>query len=98
MTEARITAVAGGMLAAVFAMTRVHAWNRYVLLALVVLHLAAIAAYALRGTNLVASMWSGRARDVEARPLRFVPAWRALVLVAIAAGGVWALVAWGEAG
>lgn len=89
---ARVSAATVGI------MTRVHAWNRYVLLALLVLHLAAIAAYALRGTNLVAPMWSGRARGIEARPLRFVPAWRALVLVAIAAGGVWALVTWGEAG
>jgi hypothetical protein len=78
-------------------MTRLHAWNRYVLLALDVLHLGAIAAYALRGTNLVAPMWSGRTRDAGAVSLRFVPAWRALACAAIAAGAVWALVAWGEA-
>lgn len=80
------------------AMTRVHVWNRYVLLALVVLHLGAIAAYALRGTHLVAPMWSGRARDVDARPLRFAQPWLALAFLALAAGAVWALVAWGEAG
>lgn len=79
-------------------MTRVHAWNRYVLLALVVLHLGAIAAYAVRGTNLIAPMWSGRARDVDARALRFAHAWLALGLAMLAAGAVWALVAWGEAG
>jgi cytochrome b len=78
-------------------MTRVHTWNRYALLALLVLHLGAIAAYALRGTNLVAPMWSGRAHDTGTRSLRFVPAWRAFVCAAIAAGAVWALVAWGEA-
>ncbi|MBA8884199.1 cytochrome b/b6 domain-containing protein [Dokdonella fugitiva] len=79
-------------------MTRVHAWNRYVLLALVVVHLGAIAAYALRGTNLVAPMWSGRARDVDARALRFATPWLALMLAVLAAAVVWALVAWGEAG
>ena len=84
--------------ATVDVMTRVHAWNRYVLLALVVLHLGAIAAYALRGTNLVAPLWSGRARDVDARPLRFADPWLALAFLALATGAVWALVAWGEAG
>jgi hypothetical protein len=79
-------------------MTRVHAWNRYVLLALLVLHLAAIGAYALRGRNLVVPMWSGRAHDTATRPLCFVPTWLALVLAALAAGAVWVLVAWGEAG
>ena len=90
--------VARASAAMVGLMTRLHAWNRYVLLALVVLHLAAIAAYALRGKNLVAPMWSGRAHDTRARSLRFVPSWWALVPMAIAAGAVWALVAWGEAG
>lgn len=89
---ARVSAATVGL------MTRLHAWNRYVLLALVVLHLGAIAAYALRGTNLVAPMWSGRAHDTGTRSLRFVPAWRAFVCATIAAGAVWALVAWGEAG
>jgi cytochrome b len=89
--------VARASAATVALMTRLHAWDRYVLLALVVLHLAAIAAYALRGSNLVGPMWSGRAPDTGVRSLRFVPAWRALVLMAIAAGAVWALVAWGDA-
>jgi len=89
--------VARASTATVEFMTRVHAWNRYVLLALLVLHLAAIGAYALRGRNLVAPMWSGRAHDADARPLRFVPTWLALALAALAAGAVWALVAWGEA-
>jgi cytochrome b len=79
-------------------MTRLHAWNRYVLLVLVGLHLAAIVAYTLRGTNLVAPMWSGRTHDAGAASLRFVPAWRALVCAGVAASAVWALVAWGEAG
>jgi cytochrome b len=83
--------------ATVALMTRIHAWNRYALLVLIGLHLCAIAAYALRGTNLVAPMWSGRAQGKLERPLRFAPAWLALVLVALAAAAVWLLVAWGEA-
>lgn len=83
--------------ATVALMTRIHLWNRYVLLALIVLHLCAIGAYALRGTNLVAPMWSGRAQGEPGRPLRFAPAWLALVLGAFAAAAVWAVVAWGEA-
>jgi cytochrome b len=83
--------------ATVALMTRVHLWNRYVLLALIGLHLCAIGAYALRGTNLVAPMWSGRARGEVERPLHFAPAWLALVFGALAAAAVWALVAWAEA-
>lgn len=83
--------------ALVSAMTRIHHWNRWALLALVVLHLCAIGAHALRGTNLVAPMLSGRARDAAERPLRFAPTWLAGLLFALAASGVWALVAWGEA-
>ncbi|HEU4662738.1 MAG TPA: cytochrome b/b6 domain-containing protein [Dokdonella sp.] len=90
--------VARASAATVAFMTRVHGWNRYVLLALIVLHLGAIAAYALRGTNLVAPMWSGCARDGAVRPLRFAPVSLALALGLLAAGAVWALVAWGEAG
>lgn len=90
--------VARASAATVAFMTRVHGWNRYVLLALLVLHLCAIAAYAVRGAHLLAPMLRGHARDVDARLLRFVPAWRALVLGIVAAGVVWALVAWGEAG
>jgi hypothetical protein len=43
-------------------------------------------------------MWSGRARDVDARALRFATPWLALMLAVLAAAVVWALVAWGEAG
>lgn len=83
--------------ALVSVMTRIHHWNRWVLLALIVLHLAAIGAYALRGTNLVAPMLSGRARGVAERPLRFVSTWIAAAVLALAAAALWALVAWGEA-
>lgn len=83
--------------ATVALMTRIHTWNRYVLLALIVLHLCAIGAYALRGTNLVAPMWTGRAQGKPERSLRFAPAWLALVFGAFAAAAVWAVVAWGEA-
>ncbi len=79
-------------------MTRIHLWNRYVLLALIVLHLVAIASYGvLRGNNLVLPMLSGHARGVRAQSLRFAPGWLALLLFALAAAAVWALVAWGEA-
>lgn len=83
--------------ALVSTMTRIHHWNRWLLLALIVLHLAAIAAYALRGSNLVGPMLSGRSRDAAERPLRFAPTWLAVLLFALAAIAVWALVAWGEA-
>ena len=83
--------------ALVSAMTRIHHWNRWVLVALVVLHLGAIGVHALRGANLVAPMLSGRARDAVGRPLRFAPTWLAALLFVLAAIAVWALVAWGEA-
>lgn len=83
--------------ALVSAMTRIHHWNRWVLLALIVLHLVAIGAYALRGTNLLAPMLSGRARIAVDRPLSFAPTWLAVLLLALCAGAVIALVAWGEA-
>lgn len=84
--------------ATVALMTRIHGWNRYVLLALVGLHLAAIAMYwTLRGKNLVMPMLTGHAQGVRSPLLRFAPAWLALLLLALAAMAVWALVAWGEA-
>lgn len=76
--------------------TWLHHANRYVLVALIGLHVLAVLMHAvMRGENLVAPMVHGRARG--AGTLRFVPAWRALVALAISAGLVWALVAWGEA-
>lgn len=70
-------------------MGSVHALNRWVLLGLVVLHLAAIGWYALRGQPLVRAMLTGNRRDL---PPTVVPAeddaiarLRALVLAGLAA-------------
>jgi hypothetical protein len=83
--------------AAVAWMTHAHHLVRWLLLALIALHIAAVALHwALRGENLVAPMLHGRA-GVETLPLRQVPATRALLLFVLSAGAVWALVAWGEA-
>lgn len=80
-------------------MTWLHHINRWLLIVLIALHVGAVIAHrVLRKENLVAAMLHGRARDANARALRFVPAWRALLLLAISAAAVWALVAWGEAG
>jgi len=91
--------LAGRVSASVVAlMSRVHAINRQVLLVLITLHIAAIALhFVFRSHNLVAPMVSGRSRHVAPRELRFVPAWRAVVLLVLSVGGVWALVAWGQA-
>ena len=61
--------------------TAIHAWNRYVLLALIALHLLAVALYlAHRGQNLIAPMLHGR-KTLEADPqLRFASGARALAL------------------
>ncbi|MBN8726903.1 MAG: cytochrome b/b6 domain-containing protein [Xanthomonadales bacterium] len=79
-------------------MSRIHAINRYVLVALIALHVGAVALhFVLRNHNLLAPMVTGRARHPEPRELRFVPVWRAVALLALAAAVVWGLVAWGEA-
>ena len=79
-------------------MSRIHAINRYVLVALIALHIGAVALhFVLRNHNLLAPMMTGRAPHAEPRELRFVPIWRAVVLLALAGVAVWALVAWGEA-
>lgn len=79
-------------------MTRVHHWNRYVLLLLIVLHLGAVLAHWVwRRDNLVAPMLHGRKRIEAATPMRGVSPWIALALLAVSAGVVWGVVAWGEA-
>lgn len=79
-------------------MTRIHHLNRYVLAALIVLHIAAIALHrVIRNENLVAPMLHGRTRLADARGVRPVSSWRALILLALSAASVWAVVAWGEA-
>jgi cytochrome b len=80
-------------------MTSIHHLNRYVLLALIALHIGAVALhYALRGENLVTPMLDGHARVGTPQAFRFAPSWRAAGLLLLSAGAVWALVAWGEAG
>jgi cytochrome b len=71
-----------------------HETTFNILLALIALHLAAIAVYAARGSNLVGPMLTGKARvpdGVEgARPLSVV----ALLAGLILAGGVFGLLYW----
>ncbi|GAA0723965.1 cytochrome b/b6 domain-containing protein [Dokdonella soli] len=84
--------------ATVSLMTRIHHLNRYVLLLLIVLHVGAVLLHwVIRNDNLVAPMLHGQARFDRVRTLRFVSSWRALFLLALSAGAVWALVAWGSA-
>lgn len=82
--------------AAVKWMTRVHHINRWVLLLLIVLHLGAVLLHwVMRRENLVAPMLHGRGRGVAGAPMRAVPAWRALVLLALSSAAVALLVVWG---
>jgi cytochrome b len=58
--------------------------------ALVALHLAAVAFYlAYKRSNLVGPMITGRARFASDPGLRFAPAWRVLVVAALAALAAW---------
>jgi cytochrome b len=72
--------------------TRIHDANENVLLMLIALHVIAVLLYLLLGReNLITPMLSGR-KHVPTAVLRFVSAWRALLLLAIAAGAVAVLV------
>jgi cytochrome b len=87
--------VARASVATVELMTSIHQINRYVLLVLIALHIGAVLLHWLiRNDNLVAPMLHGRAHFGQARPLRFVSSWRALILLALSAAAVWALLAW----
>lgn len=71
---------------------RLHHLNFYVLLGLVALHLIAIAAYALRGKNLVGPLITGRRRlPAVFAAAQFAPAWFAVLTAAIAAALAWFL-------
>lgn len=75
-------------------MNRVHGWNEWGILVLVVLHVAAIAWYALRlRVDLVGPMIHGRTANPDARGLRFAPAWFAALCLALACGFVYWLTA-----
>jgi cytochrome b len=67
--------------------TEWHGWLFNGILALIALHVAAIAVYALRRQNLLSrcSPAAGRAPEGTA-PMTSAPAWRALVAAAMAAG------------
>jgi cytochrome b len=91
--------VARASAATVGLMTRIHLWNRYVLLVLVALHLTAIALYwVMRGNNLAGPMLHGRMRLNAGIAPQVESTWRALLLLVLAIAVVWGLVAWGDAG
>lgn len=80
-------------------MTRLHHIGRYVLLALIVLHLIAVLMHwAIRRDNLVAPMLHGRKQADAADEVRPVSPWRALALAAVSAAAVWTLIVWGGSG
>lgn len=77
-------------------MTDVHELLPDVLIALVVLHLVAVAYHALwKRENLVGAMFTGRKRLPADPGLRFVGAGRALTLAIAVAAVVWAIVEFG---
>jgi cytochrome b len=72
------------------AMAHLHSKLFLVLAGLIGLHLAAVAIYALRRTNLVAPMITGVAPLAEgAEPPRFAARWRVAPAAALAAGVAW---------
>lgn len=77
-------------------LTSVHDAGVRVLIALIVLHLAAVAFYWLaKGQNLIRPMITGRKRPGEAPVAAdqpFAPLWRAGLATAVAAAAVWAIV------
>lgn len=74
-------------------MNRVHGWNEWVIVALVAIHVAAIAWYRLRlRVDLVGPMVHGRTDNPAARGLAFAPAWIAALILAMAGGFVYWLV------
>jgi len=85
-------------------MTRIHQIDRYLLLALIVLHIVAVLLHwAIRGENLIAPMLHGRKRPDDsqadgAHDVDRVSPWRVLALAAVSGAAVWALVAWGGSG
>lgn len=73
-----------------------HHSGQQLLLALIALHLVAIAAYRLvKRINLVQPMLTGRKRDIDAPDARWRSPWLAAVLFALCAALVWAISAYG---
>jgi hypothetical protein len=77
-------------------LTTIHFYNFYVLLALAVTHIAAVLFYLFyKSENLIRPMFTGfklRPLDDQEQPPRIAGNWLALVLLALAAGGVYLLV------
>lgn len=86
--------LAGGASAAtVGAMTAIHQWNEWLLLALVVVHVAAVAWHArVLDEDLVRAMLDGRKSLATDPALRFASPWRALALLALSIALVWLVV------
>ncbi len=77
-------------------MTDAHKLLPDVLIALIVLHIGAVAYHALwKGENLIGAMLSGRKRLPADPGLRFASAGRACAIAMLAAAAVWAIVAFG---
>jgi cytochrome b len=79
--------------AAVKWLTRIHHLGRWVLLGLIVLHLAGVIWHRIhKREDLIGPMFSGR-KQLSADPrLRFASTTRALLLAALSAGAIWVLV------
>mgnify|MGYP005812610067 CR=1 FL=1 len=77
-------------------LTAVHKANFNLLLVAVGLHVVAVLLYLWRGENLLRAMFTGRKLPGAYRDRAGVmaPLWRAALCLALAAGGVWALVTW----
>ncbi len=79
------------------AVAKLHHLTFWLLVALIALHLAAVAFYTVRGRNLVGPMITGRALPVPGAPVprpndAEVPAWRAFAIAVLAAAFVWFVV------
>lgn len=73
-----------------------HHLGQKILLALIVLHLAAISLYRLvKREDLVQPMLTGRKQRSDGQDARWRSPWLALVLFAMCAGAVWAITRWG---
>lgn len=69
-------------------LTEIHEANFNLLLALVIVHVAAVALHELRGERLVLAMWHGR-KASELAEAGQRPLWLAAVMLVVAVGGVW---------
>ena len=75
-------------------LTAVHAWNRYVLLALIGAHVIAVLVYWRAGDNLIAPMLHGDKVLAADPQLRFVRGRRALIVATLCVAIVAVFIAW----